>query len=145
MRLFAPEGMALTRLAMSSFSLSDGTYIPRGTSVAVAGEAWALDPEYYPDPTTFTPRRFLDAQGKPLSPEREFAGIEPGNAMWGIGRLTCPGRHFASALLKLIIANLVLKYDMSFPAGQKVAPPLTHDDGNAAPSKTQEIVFTERQ
>lgn len=166
LRLFAPEGskysqtkftrnkkltsvpphrpVAITRMATSSITLSDGTHIPRGTSIAVAGEAMALDPAFYRDPSTFDGRRFLKADGKPLSPEREFHGIEPGNAMWGAGRLTCPGRHYASALSKMIIANLVLKYDISFPEGQTEGPAGTPDDGNLVPDMAQTVVLTER-
>ncbi len=136
--------VAITRMATSSITLSDGTHIPRGTSIAVAGEAMALDPAFYRDPSTFDGRRFLKADGKPLSPEREFHGIEPGNAMWGAGRLTCPGRHYASALSKMIIANLVLKYDISFPEGQTEGPAGTPDDGNLVPDMAQTVVLTER-
>ncbi|KAK3936078.1 cytochrome P450, partial [Diplogelasinospora grovesii] len=132
------------RMATSSFALSDGTWIPRGTSIAVAGEAMALDPDFYRDPETFDGRRFLNADGKPVSPEGEFHGIEPGNAMWGAGRLTCPGRHYASALSKMIIANLVLKYDISFPEGQKEGPAGIQDDGNLMPNMAQTIVLSER-
>ncbi|KAH8660625.1 cytochrome P450 [Xylariales sp. PMI_506] len=145
LRLFAPEGLAITRVATSSFSLSDGTWIPRGTHIAVAGEAMARDPNFYKDPDTFNGRRFLDASGRPISPDREFSGIEPGNGMWGSGRLTCPGRHYASVLSKVIIANLLLKYDISFPEGQKKAPPGTENDANILPDMNQNIVFSERK
>jgi cytochrome P450 len=132
-------------MATSSFTLSDGTYIPRGTSIAVAGEAMALDSAFYgPDPDKFDGRRFLNADGKPASPEREFHGIEPGNAMWGAGRLTCPGRHYASALGKLILVNLLLKYDLSFPPGQVESPRGVQDDGNLVPDMKQMIVLAER-
>ncbi len=136
--------MAVTRVATSSFGLSDGTWIPKGTYIAVAGEAMALDPDFYRDPETFDGRRFLDADGLPLAPEREFLGIEPGNGMWGSGRLTCPGRHYASALSKLIVANLLLKYDISFPEGQKEERRGTEDDANLVPDMTQTIVLSER-
>lgn len=137
--------MAVTRISTSSFGLSDGTWIPKGTYLSVAGEAMALDESFYPDkPDTFNGRRFLDTEGLPISPENQFHGIEPGNGMWGVGRLTCPGRHYASALSKLIVANLVLKYDISFPAGQKEAPAGTEDDANLVPNMTQMIVLKSR-
>ncbi|KAF3015943.1 hypothetical protein E8E14_012049 [Neopestalotiopsis sp. 37M] len=144
LRLFAPEGLAITRKAMSSFGLSDGTWIPKGTYIAVAGEGMALDPEFYPDPEKFDGRRFLDkTTGLPLSPEREFHGIEQGNGMWGNGRLTCPGRHYASALSKIIVANLLLRYDISLPSGQTELGPGSELDANLLPDMTQMIVLTE--
>lgn len=137
--------MAITRKATSSFGLSDGTWIPKGTYIAVAGEAMALDPEFYDEPEKFNARRFLDKKGKPISPDREFSGIEPGNGMWGAGRLTCPGRHYASALSKMIVANLLLKYDISFPEGQTTPPPQVEDDSNILPDMTQVIILKERE
>ncbi|KAG6818701.1 hypothetical protein H0H92_002529, partial [Tricholoma furcatifolium] len=38
--------------------LSDGTVIPAGSLVAPALDAH-FDPEYYPDPMTFEPTRFI--------------------------------------------------------------------------------------
>ena len=136
--------MAVTRVATSSFGLSDGTWIPKGTYIAVAGEGMALDPAFYKDPEKFDGRRFLNADGLPLSPEQQFHGIEAGNGMWGSGRLTCPGRHYASALSKIIIANLLLKYNISFPGDQKEKRPGTEDDSNLLPDITQTIVLEER-
>ncbi|KAL4874715.1 cytochrome P450 [Aspergillus karnatakaensis] len=104
----------------------------------------ALDPEFYKDPETFNPRRFLNEAGKPISPELVFHGIESGNGMWGAGRLTCPGRHYASNLSKLIIANLVIKYDIAFPDGKTDMPVGTEDDGAYLPDLTQKMVLTER-
>lgn len=136
--------VAITRKAMSPFGLSDGTWIPKGTYIAVAGEGMALDPEFYPDPEKFDGRRFLDkTTGLPLSPEREFHGIEQGNGMWGNGRLTCPGRHYASALSKIIVANLLLRYDISLPSGQTELGPGSELDANLLPDMTQMIVLTE--
>ncbi|KAK8867692.1 cytochrome P450 [Apiospora arundinis] len=142
LRVFAPEGLAITRKATSSFGLSDGTWVPKGTYIAVAGEAMSRDPDFYPNPETFDGRRFLGPDGLPLSPDREFHGIEPGNGMWGSGRLTCPGRHYASALSKIIVAGLLLKYDISLPKGQKLKPG-TEMDANLMPDMTQMIVLTE--
>ena len=105
----------------------------------------ALDSEFYDEPEKFNGRRFLDNKGKPISPDREFSGIGPGNGMWGAGRLTCPGRHYASALSKMIIANLLLKYDISFPEGQMGPPPQTEDDSNILPDMTQVIILKERE
>lgn len=129
---------------MSPFGLSDGTWIPKGTYIAVAGEGMALDADFYPEPERFDGRRFLDKEtGLPVSPERNFHGIEPGNAMWGSGRLTCPGRHFASVLSKMIVANLLLQYDVALPAGQTELRPGAEMDANLLPDMTQMIVLTE--
>lgn len=101
------------------------------------------DPDFYPDPSRFNGRRFLDDKGLPLSPENQFHGIEPGNGMWGAGRLTCPGRHYASALSKLIVAGLLLRFDISLPPGQEKMGPGTEMDANLLPDMAQMIVLSE--
>ncbi|RDW86491.1 cytochrome P450 [Aspergillus mulundensis] len=144
LRLFAPEGLAVTRVATSPITLSDGTHIPRGTYLSVAGEAMALDNDFYPHASEFNPRRFLGDDGKPVTPESVFHGIEAGNGVWGAGRLTCPGRHFASAMAKIIVASLVIKFDIAFPGTQKEGPRGVEDDCNYVPDLGAMVVLKER-
>ncbi|KAL4906191.1 cytochrome P450, partial [Aspergillus multicolor] len=144
LRLFAPEGLAVTRVSTGPITLSDGTHIPTGTYLSVAGEAMALDDEFYPHASEFNPRRFLGKDGKPVTPESVFHGIEAGNGNWGAGRLTCPGRHFASAMAKIIVASLVIKFDVKFPGDQKEGPKGVEDDCNYVPDLGQKVVLTER-
>jgi len=37
---------------------------------------------------------------------------------WGTGRHGCPGRHLASHEIKIVIANLLLKYEFKFAEGK---------------------------
>ena len=74
----------------------------------MAAEAMSRDADSHIDPDPFNSRRFYvtdDAQ-------QEFAGINAGNITWGSGRSTCPGRRYASTLMKLIVAELLLKFDI---------------------------------
>ena len=103
------------------------------------------DPKYYDEPDVFNSLRFYSSSkrgdGPDQSPEHEFTGIEPGNVVWGNGRLTCPGRWYASAMNKLIVASLLLRYDISYPDGQSSRPPNTYKDGAILPSPTQNLLF----
>lgn len=106
------------------------------------------DPQYYDNPDTFDGYRFYrtPASKQKISqpPEYEFTGIERGNVAWGNGRLTCPGRWYASAMNKLVVASLLLRYDISFPEGQSTRPPNVYNDASILPSPTREICIRSR-
>ena len=106
------------------------------------------DPSFYDDPDTFDGYRFCSlpkSKGSTVQPpEYEFTGIERGNVVWGNGRLTCPGRWYASAMNKLIAASFLLRYDMKYPEGQFTRPPNIYNDGTIMPSPVQEILIRSR-
>lgn len=130
---------------MSPIKLSDGTTLKRGVSIVVPGGPMARDSEFYNDPRSFEGFRFFrpDEDGVANSP-LDYTGIEPGNVSWGSGRFTCPGRWYASAMIKLIVANLLLGYDISFPLGQTERPPNSKYDLDVHPNFSQKIVIKKR-
>lgn len=71
--------------------------IPKGTTVM--GNVWAVgrDPEYFPDPESFNPQRWLTGDGKLKEDMKSFP--------FGFGRRVCPGQHMA---VSSIFLNTVL-------------------------------------
>lgn len=104
----------------------------------------ARDPNFYPDPLRFDGRRFYNV-GKSLESQdrsdHEFAGIDPWNVHWGSGRFTCPGRWYASAVIKMFIASILLRYDIKFPMGQKQRPENSYLDVGIVPNSKQKILL----
>lgn len=49
----------MERLTLKDFTFKDGTVIPKGAFVSVAQRVTHLDPEYYENPSTFSPWRFV--------------------------------------------------------------------------------------
>ncbi|KAE8553811.1 hypothetical protein EYB25_002349 [Talaromyces marneffei] len=69
------------------------------------------DEEIYKDANTFNPFRLNPSTGQPMPPAVETSeNFLP----FGHGRHGCPGRYFASHEIKLIIATMVMKYDIKF-------------------------------
>jgi hypothetical protein len=84
------------------------------------------DPTFHEDSKHFNGLRFYRADkgdSGSMNTQKDYTGIEPGNLSWGNGRFTCPGRWYVAAMIKLIVAVLLLDYDISFPHGQTKRPP----------------------
>ncbi|CAK5270406.1 unnamed protein product [Mycena citricolor] len=114
-RMHGSGSVALLRqvIAKEGFTFSDGITIPCGSFVGVPSSSVQLDPEFYENPDTFDAFRF--------SRLRETSGtfnqlMVTTNArdhlVFGHGRHACPGRFFAAAELKAMLAHVVLNYDV---------------------------------
>ena len=131
---------------MSDIVLSDGTILPKGQFVSFPAGPMTRDPQFYDTPDKFDGFRFYKEakatnQG---NSEFELAAIEPGNLHWGIGRLTCPGRWYASAVMKLILALVLREFDFKFPEGQTDRKLETYLDTMVQPNEEQKLLFRRR-
>jgi cytochrome P450 len=133
---------------MSAVELSDGkTILPVGASIAILGGPMSQDSTFYDNPEHFNGFRFYRPNKDDMDSanQQDYTGIEPGNLSWGNGRLTCPGRWCASAMIKLIIANLLLDYDLSFPPGQTKRPLNAKYDSDVHPDFQHQILLRKRR
>lgn len=63
---------------------------------------------------------------------------------FGAGRYACPGRFFASMELKLLLAQLLVRFDFRFPDG-KGRPKLMVLDELCAPVPWAKVMVRRRQ
>lgn len=128
---FVTVGLGRRVVARGGVTTPEGLHIPRGNQVCVPGYAMHHDPDVYEDPDEFRPFRFSDmrkraedepagadandkeaAQASFLSRARkQWATTTTDFLGFGHGRGACPGRFFAAAELKLMLAHLILNYD----------------------------------
>lgn len=110
----------LQRRAIQDVTLSDGTFIPSGTKLEFPTFAIHRDGEFFVDATEFDGFRFLKLRqeddkdgGKHhyVSARRDMLG-------WGFGKTACPGRFLADIEIKLIVAFILMNYDIKNPDGQ---------------------------
>ena len=101
----------MRRIASDNVELSDGTFIPRGSAIAVSAHSmW--DPEVYDKPQDWDGRRFLrmrETAGQ--EHQAQLVSTSPDHLGFGHGQHACPGRFFASNEAKVILIHLLLKYD----------------------------------
>jgi cytochrome P450 len=113
---------AFQRKVLQPFSLPDGTVVPAGTRLAIAWAAMSRDPEIFENPDQFDGYRFVNAaktvDGK-VSGTNQFVAASREYLVFGFGRHACPGRFFATALLKIMLATILLKYDLRNGDGSK--------------------------
>lgn len=51
------------------------------------------------------------------SSRSRFTDADVAFPIWGLGKHACPGRHYASFLLKLVLAHVLLRYEIRLPDG----------------------------
>ncbi|KAF2652995.1 cytochrome P450 [Lophiostoma macrostomum CBS 122681] len=110
-RLHPLDTLAVRRKALQPYTFASGApHVPAGATVAVSSYDLMHDSTQYPSSNDFQPRRFIDTE----SPARgtKFTEVSERFPVWGYGSLACPGRFHASIVMKLVIAHIVMQYDM---------------------------------
>ncbi|KAK1507634.1 hypothetical protein CTAM01_02746 [Colletotrichum tamarilloi] len=121
-RLKPNQISSMFRQATANVTLSDGTKIPKGHTVAVSTERMR-DPAFYENPNEFDGYRFLRMResGKPgQEAAAQLVTTSVNHLGFGHGEHSCPGRFFAASEAKIIIAHLLLKYDWKYDNSYKI-------------------------
>nr|UZP48220.1 AvaH [Aspergillus versicolor] len=104
-------------MAPTGINLSDGTHLPFGTTVGLPSNAIHNDDRFYPQATSFDGLRFLKLR------ESDDGNTARGSLLtatsntflqFGHGRHGCPGRFLAADILKLILAEMTLRYEIKW-------------------------------
>lgn len=101
----------MPREATADITLADGTFLPKGTLLAVSTQKhW--DASIYPEPNKFIGDRFLKMRQTPGRENiAQLVTTGPAHLGFGHGNHACPGRFFAAAEIKIILAQLILGYE----------------------------------
>ncbi|KAL9028492.1 MAG: hypothetical protein Q9196_003147 [Gyalolechia fulgens] len=143
-----PDTLSARLILLTAAALSDGTVIHPGETIAMPSEPMSQDTEYYDDALRFNGDRFYQAMTKGPDESRslnyKYTEIEPGNLSWGNGRFSCPGRWYASMMMKLLLATLILRYDFEFPPDQTGRPSNVVVDVHVLPDMKRQILIKRR-
>jgi cytochrome P450 len=134
------------RQAKTNITLSDHTKILKDTTVFVPTNAINFDEELYPDPDTFDGLRFYKLRHASPENEKKFqlTSIAKEQMQFGLGRHACPGRHIASHQVKLILADLVERFEFALKEGSG-RPKTVLFQTNQFPDPKGEIMFRDRK
>ncbi|BBH02155.1 cytochrome P450, family 71, subfamily B, polypeptide 34, partial [Prunus dulcis] len=111
LRLHPPGPLLVPRECREKCEI-DGYEIPVKSKVIV--NAWAIgrDPNYWNEPDSFNPDRFLDSS-------IDYKGTNFEYIPFGAGRRMCPGMSFGLANVELPLALLLYHFDWKLPDGMK--------------------------
>ncbi|KAH7398762.1 ent-kaurene oxidase [Phaeosphaeria sp. MPI-PUGE-AT-0046c] len=120
-RVYTPSITAFNRRVLKGITLSNGQYIPPGVIIEVPAAAVYADSTYYPSAAEFDGFRFSKLRkngGATENARNQFVTSNDANLFFGYGRHACPGRFFAANEIKMILARLLLDYDIAMPEGE---------------------------
>jgi cytochrome P450 len=134
----------MSRTAVKDFTFTNGTFIPKGTMLHVAATVHK-DDENYTNPDIFDGFRFAnmdvpeddDGKQRMVSTSLSFLAF-------GHGRHACPGRFFATLELKVMMAHLVLNYDIKLE-NEGIRPPNMWFASACVPNQKAKVLFRKRQ
>ena len=132
------------RRVLKGITLSNGQYIPAGVLIEVPAAAIYADEHYYPNSDTFDGNRSfnLRATGKAADIARnQFVTTNEMNLNFGYGRHACPGRFFATNEIKMVLARLILEYDIKMPDGQTERYPQIEMGRMTLPNPQKTLLF----
>ncbi|KAL8823103.1 MAG: hypothetical protein Q9191_006174 [Dirinaria sp. TL-2023a] len=129
------KGLTKEVVPSSGLNLPDGTNMPKGGWVGIPVLGIHRDERFYADPYVYQPFRYVkerstDEKQKAAAWEDELEASKPTTTYlgYGYGRHACPGRWFATLMLKMISAYIAINYDIEATA----PPPSMKVIGDAA-------------
>lgn len=129
-RMSPPTILGLKRLFRKDYTFQDGTYVSEGTYVCMPIHAIENDVKHTANPEEFDGLRAFRArqtfqddskglQSKSNDSDLLFSTPTPTTLNFGYGKTACPGRFFASVVIKMVLVKMLTEYDFSFLAGKE--------------------------
>lgn len=115
---FVIPSVGFKRVVKEPITLSDGLQLPKGTYICVVTTSHLQDDIAPPGPNNFDGFRYHKKAMEAGFGRYQYSCTDGDHIHFGHGRYACPGRFAASVEIKIILARILLHYDMKFPKGQ---------------------------
>ncbi|KAF5669306.1 cytochrome P450 monooxygenase [Fusarium denticulatum] len=143
-RFNSPDLTTFQRAAIADMTLPDGTFVPEGTKLEINTCSIHKDHELYENPEEFDGLRFHKWRKTPGKEKKYMYSSSGTNDLsWGFGRHACPGRYLSAINIKLIMAELLMNYDIKLPDGVS-RPKNIEFEVLCSPEPDFEILFKDR-
>lgn len=108
-------------------------------------EALYHDPSFFPEAETFDYLRFYNKRiSEPGAANKyQFVSTSPTHINFGHGNAACPGRFFASNEIKMLLAHVLLNYDVKLE-NEGVLPKPFWYDRTRIPNLKARVLFRKR-
>ncbi|KAJ5535252.1 hypothetical protein N7527_001506 [Penicillium freii] len=127
-----PTGGVFRKVLVEGIKTENGIELPKGAYVSFLGRPLQCNPETFEDPFKYDPFRFSrvrekaprDEKGRSITSNLSFVSTSPEHLPFGHGGHSCPGRFLVDFEVKMIVAYLLMNYDVEFLAeynGQRPA------------------------
>ncbi|KAJ7269680.1 cytochrome P450 [Mycena rebaudengoi] len=143
MRFRPGAAIGVMRKVLKDFTFADGTTVPAGTFMGAPMLAEHMEEGNYEDAHKFDPYRFARMRTKEgHGTLHQMVALSPDFMVFGAGRHACPGRFFAVNEIKLMLAHVLLTYDVKLRDGVRPADEWTFTVMNA--NSKAEVLFRRR-
>lgn len=147
---FEPPGFAsFTRKVLKPVTLSSGQVIPAGVGIEVPSIGMNFDESVHENPEKFDHLRFyrqrqVNEKGTKAAEAvamNQLVSVNKHHLPFGFGRHACPGRFFAANEIKMIFANILLRYSIGNPEGVEGRVPNIYFGSMTIPDPTKEFML----
>jgi cytochrome P450 len=119
MRMSPPVGGALPRCVLPGGCTVDGQFIPEGVDVCVPHYTIHHNPDYFPEPFSYTPSRWLP-ESAPKSLAEKVDAAHSAFCPFSIGPRGCIGKSLAYVEMTTTLARVIYLFDMRLAPGTDV-------------------------
>ncbi|RYP09459.1 hypothetical protein DL764_001284 [Monosporascus ibericus] len=119
-RLSPPTTLGMKRLFKEPYTFQDGTHVHTGTYACMPVYAIENDPTKVLNPEEFDGlRAYRAARESGSAHDHLFSSPGPNFLNFGYGKTACPGRFFASVVIKMVIVKALTNYEFKFIPGTR--------------------------
>ncbi|KAL9616953.1 MAG: hypothetical protein Q9160_008223 [Pyrenula sp. 1 TL-2023] len=116
------DGVALAimnRYVKEDATLPNGVTIPKGSQTSIITDMMRSE-KTYNNAKQWDPYRFYNLRRQPTQEQKaQLVSATETHIAFGLGKHACPGRFFAAHELKIMLAHILLKYDIEFIGADK--------------------------
>ncbi|KAG8169791.1 hypothetical protein KVR01_000536 [Diaporthe batatas] len=102
---------------VSPGAIVDGRYIPKGVTCQISYFAAARSPQFFTDPLSFRPGRWLSPEHPRFDPRYKDDNLKASKP-FSQGPRGCPGGPIALSVIRLFVAKVLWEFDLEAVSGQ---------------------------